>query len=427
MARDLDYLNEIVTEVHPKTYGGVPAEVQQAFRKAYNDVQYVDNVLQFYFLTQQVMNALQDGHSTMLFPDGPRMDNLPFSYAWLEDGIYVTSGSGWLHRGDKIIEFGGRNEQELIKMLHSFLSVDNVYDLKSKVSLSGILTSLPYLQYFGLIEGNQVQLVVERGNEVIEGKLQMKKILKFASPYLTRDRLDYTISKEDDLAVLYIDSFAALDETTKSVIRDFFIDVKSKQVNHVAIDLRFNPGGTTLVENYIMSFLKVDTYRDFKTVNRYSTLTSQYTYDFPFGSEEMQSLDSRMITIPSHEYSFNGQIYVITSFQTYSAATNFAVKIYDNNLGLIVGEPSGSKPSSYGSIILLELPESKLSLSISYKWIERPYTTIKNRYEDVLQPDIYVPTQYEDLVQGRDPQLEIIKKLIREERQNGQAPILLRR
>ncbi|WII35887.1 S41 family peptidase [Paenibacillus thiaminolyticus] len=408
-------MNEIVTEVHPKTYGGVPAEVQQAIRKAYNDVQYVDNVLQFYFLTQQVMNALQDGHTTMQIPDGARMDNLPFSYAWLEDGIYVTSGSGWLHRGDKIIEFGGRNEQELIKMLHSFLSVDNVYDLKSKVSLSGILTSLPYLQYFGLIEGNQVQLVVERGNEVIEGKLQMKKILKFASPYLTRDRLDYTISKEDDLAVLYIDSFAALDDTTKSVIRDFFIDVKRKQVNHVAIDLRFNPGGTTLVENYIMSFLNVDTYRDFKTVNRYSTFTSQYTYDFPFGSEEMQSLDSRMITIPSHEYSFQGKIYVITSFQTYSAATNFAVNIYDNNLGLIVGEPSGSKPSSYGSILLLELPESKLSLSISYKWIERPYTTLKNRYEDALQPDIYVPTTYEDLAQGRDSQLEMIKKLIRED------------
>lgn len=46
-----------------------------------------------------------------------------------------------------------------------------------------------------------------------------------------------------------------------------------------------------------MSFLNVDTYRDFKTVNRYSTFTSQYTYEFPFGSEEMQSLDSRMITI----------------------------------------------------------------------------------------------------------------------------------
>lgn len=358
--------------------------------------------------------------------DGPRMDNLPLSYAWLEDGIYVTSSSGWLHRGDKVIEFGGKNEQELLTMFRASFSVDNVYSLKSRVNFNSIFTSPPYLQYFGLIEGNQVQLVVERGNEVIEGKLQMKKMLKFASSYLTRERLDYTISKEDDLAVLYIDSFAVLDDTTRSLIRDFFIDVKREQVNHVAIDLRFNPGGTTLVENYIMSFLNVDSYRDFKTVNRYSTFTSQYTYDFPFGTEEMQILDSGMISIPSHEYSFNGKLYVITSFQTYSAATNFAVNIYDNNLGLIVGEPSGSKPSSYGSIILLELPESTLRLSISYKWIERPYTTLKNRYEDALQPDIYVPTTYEDLVQGRDPQLEMIKKLIREERQQGRIPLSLR-
>ncbi|SUA97729.1 Uncharacterised protein [Paenibacillus thiaminolyticus] len=72
------------------------------------------------------------------------------------------------------------------------------------------------------------------------------------------------------------------------------------------------------------------------------------------------------------------------------------------------------------------IPESKLRLSISYKWIERPYTTVKNHYEDALQPDIYVPTTFEDLAQGREPQLEMIKKLIREERQQERIPLSLR-
>ncbi|WP_146259557.1 hypothetical protein [Paenibacillus dendritiformis] len=232
-------MKEIVTEVHPKTYGGVPIKVQQAFRKAYNDVQYVDNVQQFYFLTQQVMNALQDGHTTMLFPDAPRMDNLPFSYAWLEDGIYVTSSSGWLHKGDKIIEIAGNNKRELISMLSSFFSVDNVYSLKTRVNLNNIFTSLPYLQYFGLIERNEVQLVVERDGKVIQGKQEIKKILKFKSPFLTRERLDYTIYKEDDLAVLHIDSFAALDEATMSVIRNFFIDVKKERKPNIQYGYRF--------------------------------------------------------------------------------------------------------------------------------------------------------------------------------------------
>ncbi|WII35888.1 S41 family peptidase [Paenibacillus thiaminolyticus] len=426
MTRDLDYLNEIVTEVHPKTFGGVPVEVQQAFRKAYNDVQYVENVQQFYFLTQQVMNALQDGHTTMLFPDGPRMDNLPFSYAWLEDGIYVTSGSGWLHRGDKIIEIAGKNERELISMLSSFFSADNVYSLKTRVNLNNIFTSLPYLQYFGLIERNEVQLVVDRDGKVIQGKQEIKKMLKFKSPFLTRDRLDYTIYKDDDLAVLHIDSFAALDEETMSVIRNFFIDVKKERINHVAIDLRFNSGGTTLVGHHILSFMDAGSYRGYSTVSRYSMFTSDLIHEFPVLEPGLHKHDGGVIQVELRPERFTGKLFVITSNQTYSAATDFATIVQDNDMGIIIGDPPGGKPNSYGSSIVLQLPESKLKVAISYKWFERPDKGVSKYDADSLAPDIYVPTTFEDLAQGRDPQLEMIKKLIREERQQERIPLSLR-
>ncbi|GIO70514.1 hypothetical protein J27TS7_00280 [Paenibacillus dendritiformis] len=414
--KDLDFLQEIVMEVHPKTYGGVPIEVQQAFRKAYNDVQYANNVQQFYFLTQQVMNALQDGHTTMLFPDGPRMDNLPFSYAWLEDGIYVTSSSGWLHKGDKIMEIAGKNEQELISMLSSFFSVDNVYSLKTRVNLNNIFTSLPYLQYFGLIDRNEVQLVVEREGKVIKGKQEIKKMLKFKSPFLTRNRLDYTIYKEDDLAVLHIDSFAALDEATMSAIRNFFIDIERERIHHAAIDLRFNSGGTTLVGHHILSFMDAGSYRGYSTISRYSKFTSDLIHEFPVLEPGLHKHDGGVIEAALRPERFTGTLFVITSNQTYSAAADFATIVQDNDMGIIIGEPTGGKPNSYGSSIVLQLPESKVKAAISYKWFERPDKGASTYDADSLAPDIFVPTTYEDLEQGRDPQLEMIKKLIREER-----------
>lgn len=113
---------------------------------------------------------------------------------------------------------------------------------------------------------------------------------------------------------------------------------------------------------------------------------------------------------------FTGTLFVITSNQTYSAAADFATIVQDNDMGIIIGEPTGGKPNSYGSSIVLQLPESKAKAAISYKWFERPDKGASTYDADSLAPDIYVPTTYEDLEQGRDPQLEMIKKLIREER-----------
>lgn len=424
MKRDLDFLQEMVTGVHPKTYGGVPPEIRQAMQQAYQEIEQIDNVWQFYFVTQQVMNSLKDGHSSILRPNEKIIEQLPFTYQWLEEGLYVTSSSGWLHKGDKIIEIGGKNEQELIEMLQSFVSYDNVHDLKRRTNTDRILTIAPYLQYFGLTDGHKVQVTVERSGKIILGEVDIQ--LRTNHPYPESKLFEYRVYKEDDLAVFRIDSFSPFNEYNKKVIQNFFETVKKEGVHHVAIDLRYNDGGSTMFGDYILSFLEIPSYRNLKTAVRYSTVVSQLTSGVPSEKQEMLYFDSGIIPVPAHEYSFAGKLYIITSSQTYSAATDLATVVQDNRIGTIVGEAPGGKPSSYGDILSFELPESKFRLFISFKWIERPYTTVKNHYEDALQPDIYVPTTYEDLAQGRDPQLEMIKKLIREERQQEPTPLSLR-
>lgn len=414
MKKDLDYLQKMITEVHPKTYGGVPSEIRQAMQQAYREIEQIDNVWQFYFVTQQVMNSLKDGHSSILSPNEKIIEQLPFTYQWLEEGLYVSSSTGWLHKGDKIIEIGGKNEQELIEMLQSFVSYDNVNDLKRRINTERLLTIGPYLEYFGLADGHKVQVTVERSGKIILGEVDIQ--LRTNQPYPESNLFQYRVYKEDDLAVFRIDSFSPFNEYNKRVIQSFFETVRKEGVHHVAIDLRYNDGGSTMFGDYILSFLKIPSYRNLKTAVRYSTVVSQRVTGKPIDKDEMLYFESDPIPVKTHENTFTGKLYIITSLDTYSAATALATVVKDNGIGMIVGEAPGGKPSSYGDILSFELPESKLRLFISFKWFERPYTTLKNHYENALQPYIYVPTTYGDLVQGRDPQLEMIKKLIREER-----------
>lgn len=45
---------------------------------------------------------------------------------------------------------------------------------------------------------------------------------------------------------------------------------------------------------------------------------------------------------------FKRNVYILTSSLTFSSANDFAVIFRDNNIGKIIGEPTGNQSSSYG-------------------------------------------------------------------------------
>ncbi|MBP3041432.1 hypothetical protein J9303_18465 [Bacillaceae bacterium Marseille-Q3522] len=82
----------------------------------------------------------------------------------------------------------------------------------------------------------------------------------------------------------------------------------------------------------------------------------------------------------------------------------------DNQIGKIVGEPTGNSPSSYGDTLTLQMPKSKLGFTVSFKKFTRPNP--ENDPEDALYPDIPVYTTIEDILQGSDPQMEKVRELV---------------
>jgi hypothetical protein len=84
------------------------------------------------------------------------------------------------------------------------------------------------------------------------------------------------------------------------------------------------------------------------------------------------------------ELLFSGDVYVLTSVQTYSAATIFSFMISDNGIGKIVGEASGQVPSFYAGVLPFQTPNAKLQLGVSGGFSRRPD---KSKCELFLEPD----------------------------------------
>ncbi len=81
--------------------------------------------------------------------------------------------------------------------------------------------------------------------------------------FLSSDNNDYVYYEIDEkkrLAVLTL-KHCWISDHYRDVIRKMFTEIKKKNIENLAIDLRGNPGGDTYVVNELFKYLPVDTIR----------------------------------------------------------------------------------------------------------------------------------------------------------------------
>ena len=70
----------------------------------------------------------------------------------------------------------------------------------------------------------------------------------------------------------------------------------------------------------------------------------------------------------------------------------------------LAGEATGGKPSSYGEVKVVELPNSKLKVQFTSKF----FGSHKDSEAGELTPDIVVRRSLADALAGRDPVLDAV-------------------
>lgn len=188
------------------------------------------------------------------------------------------------------------------------------------------------------------------------------------TPKAEKSFVRYEIDKENNLAILYLDKCKNNDEY-KRVLKEMFEQIKENNIRNIAIDLRNNGGGNSTVFQEFLKYTDIDKYQEIG-------------FDYRLGTLKLK-IKSKEVKNKKNKTNWNGNIYALTSIDTFSAATMFAQYLKDNNIGTIIGETSKNSQNSYGDVASFLLPNSKLYMQISTKKWYRI-----NNTGDFIEPDI---------------------------------------
>lgn len=366
--QDLDYAVKYLQKCHPALIHGLPSDISEKVQKTSEELLQLDTITvnALSVKIQQIFSMLSDGHTYAA-------DNCP-------DRHYLKETHSHNEAGDTLTKVNGKTIGELFKEKSDLYSFEaESYGL---VRMKDDLGTLEGLDYLGISVSQGVVFVYETTDGEEKEFTYFEEDFVLYDEYLRYNNMEgsdseqksfvyYEVQKERNLAVLTLDSCIYNDEYIKC-LKEMFTEVKAQGIENVCVDLRSNGGGTSLVANEFIKYLDVPSYKDMGMVWRLGC--------FEIGFEGAETENPRYTDLL-----FNGNVYMLTSYYTFSSAMDFTQYITDNGLGTVIGEPCGNSPNGYGEITLFKCPNSQIAFQISTK----KWTRIDKENTDLLlQPDI---------------------------------------
>ncbi len=379
-ASDIDYFAKELPERHIdlfKYYDKREFEYDIQHLKAIHET-CTDN--RFAVELMKILAKVKDGHTNTFFVDYSLCD---FKlYPVLNDNNFIdfilASYKGNDNEeaiGKKVISINGFPIKTICDSIVPTLSVENEYHTYHQ--LTGRLPVKQYYEVFNFWDAKQdFTLGLSDGTTVIinENSSEHHLFSKFIPPLnFTNIRTNYwykELKEENILYVAYNRCFPMDSYSFNQFVLDLKDVLEEKKYKKIVIDLRNNGGGSTSLDDPLLTLLE----------NYIKT-----------------------------EYCKSKDIYVATAWRSYSAAQWCALDLKKIGCTLI-GQPIGNNMIRFGDAPNFTLPYTKYPISYSTKFFDFfEIFNISPVYEGPLHPDILITETHNDFITGRDPILEYIK------------------
>lgn len=363
--QDINYMIKQIKDKHFSAVNGVPEKVQAQYETELNNLSYEPTTMEIWRACSRILNKLSDGHSTINYIGGD-IAQLDVEFQKEETGLYCKLKDGTIKKVNKINNI---STDDLYKTFLEQFSFDNSY--YARANFESYLRKPITLSLLGINANKEVKLEFENESENL--------VLQFKEPEQKEaiKPVSFEINEDKSLGIFTL-NVCTLSEEYKNSLKEFFTEVKNKNIKNVAIDLRSNGGGNSEVIGEFIKYLDVDSYNDYVTKTRYM----------------FKIIGNNSAVTKNNKYkdlTYSGKLYTLTSTRTFSSAMMFTVVLADNNLAEVIGEPAGNKPTSYGDILQFQLPNSKLMFTTTFKLFSRP-DSLKDS-EEAQIPDYKVESK----------------------------------
>lgn len=366
---DMSALKAHLEKIHPMFKNGISKEVETAYNAALDRLKSADGITvnDLRREIQTVLHLMGDAHTTTY-------NNYP-------DDNYLKVVPQKNSEGYSIIAINGKT----VKQIFDDAAPYYCYETEDWISIDlGSLATLDFLGYsepftYKWSDGENEIEETYAASDFVGWDEFVAIRSEYYAPSEPKDFVYYEIDEQRSLAVLTLTQ-CIYNQTYIDCVKAMFTEVKQKNIRSVAVDLRGNGGGSSLVGNEFVKYLPVDRYFD-------------GGYDWRLGFITVQCKQVEIKNHRNETLTFDGNVFVLTDNGSFSAAKDFAMLIQDNHLGKIVGEASANAVNGYGDVTCFYLPNTGLFVQISTKkW----YRIDSSNTDEYVMPDY--PCESEDCI-----------------------------
>ena len=388
-------------------------------RRLYKELAGKEDLKAFRCGLQELTSHLNDGHSQvasgfstdLIYPIYLMFDTKDSGYLLaVEDDFKETLGK-------RVTMVNGKPISELMARGGKLISGDN--DIYRYRQLSKQLQMKDFWEMCGY-DDDAISLTFEDGTSVTIPATPMQGIkieqmdMEFDSPTALR-QVPFYYEVFDSLGVCYLQFNMCADNLTHPQLGERFDDVveammaemAEKDIPTLVVDVRNNGGGNSSLCDVLLSYLTdYDEMKDVGCKVRMSELLLKHQPNLagvqlndgssPAHGEVFDfwqiSREGSMASESSHrinhdpEKIFKGKVIFISGMGSYSSAGLLLTIARDNNVGIIIGETSGHRPSHYGDVLRFSLPNTATKATVSCRHFTRPDESLNDEIE--LVPDV---------------------------------------
>jgi hypothetical protein len=453
LQKDYHIFRSVLEESHPSLYWFTPKDsMDRYFDEGYRRIHDSLSEPEFRNVLSYVVSKIHCGHTAIKYSkqynryiDTAKIKLFPLSFKVWGDSMAVTAN---LNRKDSILKFGtivtgidGYSARQLTDTFMDFLPSDgnSINGKFQALSNRGTFGTL-YRNVIGMKDEIAVTYLDSIGMEQIvrvpvfdPGKTDTAKAVKmpakakeeirysaiFGSRYV---QIDTTLSS----AYMTVHTFAR-GNRLRPFFHKAFRELDRRNIQHLVIDVRTNGGGDAGISTLLTRYLVRKKFKlaDSLYAIRRSSHYSKYIQWQPFYWSLMQFVTHRKkdgryhfgyferhYFKPKKRHHFDGDIYIITGGNSFSATTLFVKALQGQQNVKVIGEETGG--GSYGNTAWMipdvVLPNTKIRFRLPmFRLVMDPAMVKDGRG---ILPDIEVAPTRESIRRGIDPKAAIIRKLI---------------
>lgn len=351
----------------------------------------IDNLTDDAIIVQlmQLVGRVGDGH-TFVRPSiqgDNKFHFFPVQLYQFKEGVFVTSINDKYANvvGSELTHIDGVPIAEVLKVFKTALSVDNAMGYKQNVylmMLSEVLHVLKITKTSEQAEFTFKTLVGESITTTIVAADFNPALWNTKVEYNTKELPLYRSNPNDYFWYKYIPesnavylqiniNFSKPDKDIGDFYDEVFGFMKSEDVKHLIVDIRNCPGGNSFNNKDLIQYI-----------------------------------------IKNKNLQKKGGLYTIIGRKTFSAAMNLATDLEQWTNTIFIGEPTGSSPNFVGETNFVELPYSKLNISISNAYWQRSVSWDERLW---IAPHIFIEPSFKDYSTNSDPVMEYVLKHLNKE------------